>query len=667
MDHDQTQPEVTNVSRRHALRTLGGVAVGGLVGSVAGAAQSVSAASGSVAGDVRLSSIITSSQVTLTETPISYSESGSWLIFDPYVTTRCEIRRVQDITGTTITLASPLARTHTTGASGATVLWADELIFNVALYGAKVDGSADAQSAIQAAVNDAILAGGGTILFPSGTYSLGSSISIQGGQNLNFIGDGDVSIVGTAAIVAFFFQDIQSPLTHCQNILIKSLNFSNTGSGGGGVRLANTSQATIRDCSFTNLTKGIQIMHDTTPVVSGTDISVTANTITKASGGLNVFAVGQAVLINGSGPNNGHGSVIDTVTSTTLTVKGSQFTAQSAGSSLTLLRGTPCNDIIVTNCRFDTCTSFGIENYPKAPSWRHSITDNIFTNCGQTGGNLGAMQTPQLVDNALVKGNLIDGCENGLLIDNWNTLVITDNQIINCDICAMLLTTSMHGDGIATWQDIVISNNVCAFAGFSSPSPTLAYAISIEGTQATQGRITISDNVIDTWANGFRTKLSAAAKNIHIRRNTVKDCMFFSIDAGTTRSDGLLVEYNTFINTTTTSYYATIYSPNGIISHNLFRGSGSSSNALKVAGDKTHIDGNHFYDQNSNAPISIDEAGTFTVTGNILYSVASGGSNPTSFVTKVTGTIINTDGENTVYTSSINFLNTGTATLLTSY
>lgn len=50
-------------------------------------------------------------------------------------------------------------------------------VFNVKAYGATGNGSTDDSSAVQAAINAATAAGGGTVYFPSGTYRLGTALT----------------------------------------------------------------------------------------------------------------------------------------------------------------------------------------------------------------------------------------------------------------------------------------------------------------------------------------------------------------------------------------------------------------------------------------------------------------------------------------------------------
>lgn len=83
-----------------------------------------------------------------------------------------------DVSGTATTLQAAI------GTSGA-------VFYHVKTgYGAKGDGSTDDTSAVQAAINDAITAGGGIIYFPAGTYNLTSGLTVSGSASIMFLGAG---------------------------------------------------------------------------------------------------------------------------------------------------------------------------------------------------------------------------------------------------------------------------------------------------------------------------------------------------------------------------------------------------------------------------------------------------------------------------------------------
>ncbi|BAS16561.1 conserved hypothetical protein [Arthrobacter sp. Hiyo8] len=104
---------------------------------------------------------------------------------------------------------------HTSGASYTPANWAyvrfADYFFNVKAYGAKGDGSTDDASAIQAAIDAANngggiaanTAGGGVVWFPTGTYIVGTTLTLYGGTHLRGTGPGGDVFSDTDANLPF--------------------------------------------------------------------------------------------------------------------------------------------------------------------------------------------------------------------------------------------------------------------------------------------------------------------------------------------------------------------------------------------------------------------------------------------------------------------------------
>lgn len=108
-------------------------------------------------------------------------------------------------TGSTGPQGSPGGATGATGAQGATGS-GSSIYFNVKSYGATGNGTTDDTADIQAAVDAAHAAGGGTVYFPAGTYKLstnpiklytGTSPTITAYSNITFLGEGANGVTGT--------------------------------------------------------------------------------------------------------------------------------------------------------------------------------------------------------------------------------------------------------------------------------------------------------------------------------------------------------------------------------------------------------------------------------------------------------------------------------------
>lgn len=74
-------------------------------------------------------------------------------------------------------------------------------VFNVLDYGAVGDGATDDATAIQAAIDAAEAAGGGTVVLPKGTFAIGTVLTV-GADNIHIRGGGHGSIIQTIGAVA---------------------------------------------------------------------------------------------------------------------------------------------------------------------------------------------------------------------------------------------------------------------------------------------------------------------------------------------------------------------------------------------------------------------------------------------------------------------------------
>lgn len=81
---------------------------------------------------------------------------------------------------------------------------------NVKLYGAKGDGTTDDTTAIQAAITAVQNAGGGTVIFPEGTYKITSTLIISA-DNIELIGSGWNAQLLAASPLASYMLQVQGP------------------------------------------------------------------------------------------------------------------------------------------------------------------------------------------------------------------------------------------------------------------------------------------------------------------------------------------------------------------------------------------------------------------------------------------------------------------------
>lgn len=122
---------------------------------------------------------------------------GFWVMIDPW-TVQCEIRLVTAISGNTLTMAA-LDFAHNTDDG---VIYTTAPIYNVKLFGALGDGSADDSSEIQAAIDAA--PEDSTIYFPDGDYKITTSLEVYGRDHMTFTGPGTIK---PYSVVGFDVQD----------------------------------------------------------------------------------------------------------------------------------------------------------------------------------------------------------------------------------------------------------------------------------------------------------------------------------------------------------------------------------------------------------------------------------------------------------------------------
>ena len=120
--------------------------------------------------------------------------------------------------------------------------------FNVQDFGAIADGSTDDTAAIQATINAANAAGGGTVYFPSGDYKTDSQVVIQ--SNVELRGDMNARLMPSDSVPTQAYYALSE-----SNIRIEGLVFEGTGTAytSGTQRLLqldSCSESQVHNCTF---------------------------------------------------------------------------------------------------------------------------------------------------------------------------------------------------------------------------------------------------------------------------------------------------------------------------------------------------------------------------------------------------------------------------------
>jgi len=124
-------------------------------------------------------------------------------------------------------------------------------VFNVLDYGADNTGSENSTPAIQAAVDAANAANGGTVYFPSGDYKLLSQVAVNG-ERITLKGDGDAVIYMYSTTANCFVVGLTA--TVLSLLVVDGLRFDRPVKGASGVSIlmVNTAYSVIRNCVFKN-------------------------------------------------------------------------------------------------------------------------------------------------------------------------------------------------------------------------------------------------------------------------------------------------------------------------------------------------------------------------------------------------------------------------------
>lgn len=173
----------------------------------------------------------------------------------------------------TPTAATTVAPTTSTTVRLTTTTQAATLVFNVLDYGAKADGRTDDAPAVQAAVNAARDAGGGTVYMPPGTYKfnqdqlvdgdLGASVELFDGVTIMGAGP-DKTFVVAARIGASGFGAIRR-----DSISVQNMDITSGGSDQDGIKFGVSTNVLVQNVTVHDMYIGIAFYSCVNPVARG--------------------------------------------------------------------------------------------------------------------------------------------------------------------------------------------------------------------------------------------------------------------------------------------------------------------------------------------------------------------------------------------------------------
>jgi len=314
-----------------------------------------------------------------------------------------------------------------------------EIAFNVKLFGAKGDGTTDDTAALQTAISAVKTAGGGTLLFPKGTYLISNQLSISSVTHMHCIGAKDGSSI------------IKRPSGAGNNLLVidgsnkvtvEGLYFLGTGDVASdlgnlprGIILSNSNDIRIIDNWFSDLAGfGIEMGN------SSYNVQVRGNTL---------WNIGNSLAQDGAG--DGH--------------------AISMAYYLTDGTTSIIERVVITNNLIHDCRVRGIEVWTSTGGSVKDvvISNNIIKNTSRTGIAVFHDGTGT-INNILIEGNSLDSCGNAncngsieILGANTRDVVIKGNSIkssgsggIDLDSSTKAILISENVINYASWRGVCI-------------------------------------------------------------------------------------------------------------------------------------------------------------------------------------------------------------------
>ena len=229
------------------------------------ASYSVSASFASTTPTATSASYSLSSSYSLTTsnaTSASYSSTSSYALTSIAKTGSLYSRLVKN---TASSLTNPVTQTS----------WVKADTFNVRDYGAVGNGTTDDTSAILAAVSASVMAGGGTVYFPDGIYSISSSVIVPSNPQC------DIALVGNGSNVSIIKQ----------NGSANGIYF-NMDNGGTGDQIYQVLIDKIGLWANTTTQTAIAVTYGITSVSAHQNPSVTINDVHILSDGSNYWSNG---------------------------------------------------------------------------------------------------------------------------------------------------------------------------------------------------------------------------------------------------------------------------------------------------------------------------------------------------------------------------------------
>ncbi|MFD7319419.1 right-handed parallel beta-helix repeat-containing protein, partial [Streptomyces sp. NPDC059883] len=408
-------------------------------------------------------------------------------------------------------------------------------VFDVHAFGAKGDGVTNDIAAIQAALDAAYTAGGGTVVFQAGrTYNVTTFMVCKANTTVIAYGATIRSVNATTGCFRNFYgNDSFAAYTGHSNITVLGGLWDGNGykaADGSGVVTATTNIMTFIHCA--NIIVKDAIFRDC-----------------SGSHGLEVNAVSGARITD----CRFEGFVDNTADQSRLTSEALEIdVAKSGSSAIGDMDGTTCADVSVTNCWFGPSARLG--NWGRAVGSHSIVTGSFYDritvrDCEITGAYEVGIRALYWRD-SVISGNRISGTgsagiyapTDSAAAQTSRDLTITDNIISGSGADAGIRIAGLAN---APWSEVVIrGNTVRAATGYGVRADYATGAV-IEGNRCTAtslGGILAQES---NRANVSGNSLSSAGSNAINIAGCSSAVVANNLIDGTTTNHGIVVGAST--------------------------------------------------------------------------------------------------------------------------
>lgn len=335
-------------------------------------------------------------------------------------------------------------------------------VIDVRDYGATGNGTTDDRAAISAALSALSAAGGGTLLFPAGTYAISATVSLASNVRLAGVGRG-ASIIRPAAgwSAAAMFQDPSA----ISNVELADLTFDVNNIDALAVRFirSGTINVAVRNCEF----KGMLSDGSAININLCRQVLIQGNTFTGLGSGTQ-----EALLIYNAAS---HIAVVDN------SFEG--FNQSVAVDNFTA----PCNNITIANNRFRNIGNYGVRLEQTSYA---TVTGNEFETTFYVGtptDGSAAVTCHTGCNYVTISGNVSKAAGEMSTYDSFNTSII-GNTIVNPQAAGIEVNdnanTSVPTDALRT---SIVGNHVQGAGGtgmFVSGADVLIQANTVSASQS---------------------------------------------------------------------------------------------------------------------------------------------------------------------------------------